>query len=94
MYPAGVLMLVYDLYLNKENQRGGSLNKHVKRVWGNRVFDLFSKYLGLKTLTSATLVPIALILGKDQLENFFMEEQMADLYQKICLLDDPLSKLS
>ena len=91
LVPIGVLMLVYDLYLNKENQRGGSLNKHVKRVWGNRVFDLFSKYLGLKTLTSATLVPIALILGKDQLENFFMEEQTGGFLPKdMPILDDPL----
>lgn len=91
LVPVGVLMLIYDLYINKENQRGGSLNKHVKRVWGNRVLDLFAKYLGIKTLTSATLVPMALILGKEQLENLLKDEQTGGfLPRDLPVLDDPL----
>ena len=91
LVPIGILMLIYELYVNKETQKGGSLNKHVKRVWGNRVVDLFTKYLGIKTLTSATLVPIALILGKQQLENFLKDDQTGGfLPDKIPLLDDPL----
>jgi len=91
LVPIGILMLIYELYVNKETQKGGSLNKHVKRVWGNRVVDLFTKYLGIKTLTSATLVPIALILGKQQLENFLKDDQSGGfLPEKIPLLDDPL----
>ena len=47
--------------------------------------------LGIKTLTSATLVPIALILGKQQLENFLKDDQSGGfLPDKIPLLDDPL----
>ncbi len=91
LVPVGVLMLIYDLYINRENQKGGSLNKHVKRVWGNRVLDLFAKYLGIKTLTSATLVPMALILGKDQLENLLKDEQTGGfLPNDLPVLDDPL----
>ena len=91
LVPIGVLMLIYDLYINRENQKGGSLNKHVKRVWGNRVLDLFAKYLGIKTLTSATLVPMALILGKEQLENLLKEEQTGGfLPEDLPVLDDPL----
>lgn len=91
LVPIGVLMLIYDLYLNNESQNGGSLNKHVKRVWGNRVFDLFSKYLGIKMLTSATLVPMALILGKQQLENLLTDEQSGGFIPDgIPILDDPL----
>ena len=91
LVPIGVLMLIYDLYINKENQTGGSLNKHVKRVWGNRVLDLFAKYLGIKTLTSATLVPIALILGKNQLENLLKDEQSGGFIgDNLPILDDPL----
>ena len=37
---------------------------------GNRVFDLYLKYIGIKTLTTATLVPVALLAGKDAMEEF------------------------
>ena len=91
LVPIGVLMLIYELYINKENQKGGGLNKYVKRIWGNRVLDLFSKYLCIKILTSTTLVHIALILGKNQLENFFKDDQLGGfLPKKIPILDDQL----
>ena len=35
------------------------------KILGNRVFDLYLKYRGIKMLTSTTLVPLALIMGKD-----------------------------
>ena len=68
LVPLGVLMFVYDLYNKNQVQKGGNLNKFVKKTYGNRVLDLFFKYQGLKTLTSTTLVPFALIYGKDALE--------------------------
>ena len=69
LVPLGILMFVYDLYNKEQVQKGGSLNKYIKSVYGNRVLDLFFKYQGLKTLTSSTLVPFALIYGKDVLES-------------------------
>lgn len=93
LVPLGVLMLVYDLYMNQENQKGGSLKKFVKRAYGNRVVDLFAKYQGLKTLTSATLVPFALILGRDALESLLKDDQQiggALIPANLPLLDDPL----
>lgn len=93
LVPLGVLMLVYDLYINQENQKGGSLKKFVKRAYGNRVVDLFAKYQGLKTLTSATLVPFALILGRDALESLLKDDQQiggALIPANLPLLDDPL----
>tara|TARA_B100000963_G_C22637277_1_gene678309 strand:- start:4406 stop:5086 length:681 start_codon:yes stop_codon:yes gene_type:complete len=93
LVPLGVLMLVYDLYMNRENQQGGSLKKFVKRTYGNRVIDLFAKYQGLKTLTSATLVPFALILGRDALESLLKDDQQlggALIPANLPLLDDPL----
>lgn len=92
LVPLGTLMFVYNLYINKENQNGGALNKHVKRVWGNRVLDLFLKYNGIKTLTTATLVPIALIKGKDALEQVLKNKQDggALVPKNIPLIDDPL----
>jgi hypothetical protein len=94
LVPIGVIMLLHDLYMNNENQKGGSLKKFVKRAYGNRVVDLFAKYQGLKTLTSATLVPFALILGRDALEDFLKDDdaQMGGslLPSNLPLLDDPL----
>ena len=93
LVPLGVVMLLYNLYTNKETQQGGSLKKFVKRTYGNRVIDLFAKYQGLKMLTSATLVPFALIMGKDFLESLLTDdEQMggAVIPDNLPLLDDPL----
>ena len=93
LVPLGVVMLIYNLYMNKESQRGGSLNKFVKRTYGNRVIDLFAKYQGLKTLTSATLVPFALIMGRDALESLLKDDEQiggALIPNNLPLLDDPL----
>lgn len=79
--------------MNKETQKGGSLTKFVKRTYGNRVIDLFAKYQGLKTLTSATLVPFALIMGRDALESLLKDDEQiggALIPNNLPLLDDPL----
>ena len=96
LVPLGILMLVYDLYKRRENQKGGNMKKFIKRIWGNRVLDLFAKYKGIKTLTSATLVPFALILGKDALEDFLKEGTISKqnggftIPKDLPILDDPL----
>lgn len=93
LIPLGLLMFIYELYIQRESQKGGNLGKHVKRVWGNRVLDLFLKYLGVKTLTTVTLVPFALILGKDMLEKVLKGDKQVGghiLSKKIPVVDDPL----
>ena len=45
------------------------LKKFVNMLVGNRVFDVYLKYMGIKTITTATLVPVALLAGKDALKN-------------------------
>ena len=50
---------------------------------GNRVLDLYLKYNGIKMLTTATLVPIALILGKDAFENIVMEQKNDSIMTKV-----------
>ena len=93
LVPIGVVMLIYDLYMNKETQKGGSLTKFIKRTYGNRVIDLFAKYQGLKMLTSATLVPFALIMGRDALESLLKDDAQiggALIPANLPLLDDPL----
>ena len=39
-----------------------------KKLLGNRILDLYLKYTALKTLNSATMVPIAFIMGRDYLK--------------------------
>jgi hypothetical protein len=50
-------------------QKGGfgmaNLKSFVKQMSDNRVLDIYLKYLGITLLTPATLVPIALIMGKE-----------------------------
>jgi hypothetical protein len=47
--------------------------KTARALVGNRVLDLYLKYLGVTTLTSATLVPFALVLGRDAFEAVVQE---------------------
>ena len=59
---------------------------------GNRAFDVYLKYMGIKTLTSATLVPVALLLGKDAMEYFLtdVEQTGGAMLDDLPILDDPL----
>ena len=88
-------MLMYNLYEKGQagGQRGGAeLMKYVKDTWGNRVLDIFLKYKGITTLTAGTMVPLALILGKEALEQVFQQgggENMG-LPDDMPIIDDPL----
>ena len=65
------------------------LRDFAQSLVGNRVLDLYLKYLGVKTLTTATLVPVALIAGKSAMEKFLKNvEQKGGA--KLPVLDDPL----
>ena len=72
---------------------GQNVKSWLKKLLGNRVFDLYVKYLGVKTLTTATLVPIGLILSRDFLENFMKNDDQVGgslLDMKLPILDNPL----
>ncbi len=80
-----------EFVTNKVSSKNAT--EFVKRVASNRILDLFLKYLGIKTLTSATLVPFALILGKEAFESYVMNKGQvggAFLDIKIPVLDHPL----
>lgn len=77
------------------------LYKFSSELVSNRVFDVYLKYMGIKTLTSATLVPVALILGKDAMERYLRETSETDTEdlleggssienRNIVVIDDPL----
>ena len=83
---------------------GGSLTKlknldikgFTKDLVDNRVLDIYLKYMGIKTLTTATLVPLALIMGRDLFESVVNQIKESDqsggnfLDDKIPVLDDNL----
>ena len=74
------------------NEASKKLYKFGSDLVGNRVFDLYIKYMGIKTLTSATLVPVALLLGKDAMESFLMDVEQTGgaMLDDLPVLDDPL----
>ena len=86
----------------QENLKKGSdkLVNFVKKVNDNRILDIYIKYMGIKTLTTSTLVPLGLIMGQDVLTkaiNFIINSdkhtnQIGGNYleQKIPVLDDNL----
>ena len=65
-----------------KRQRGGfgmeNVSSFVKKVVDNRVLDLYLKFLGITLLTPATLVPIALIMGKETFEQVVKDMKQND----------------
>ena len=92
LVPLGVLMYLYSIY--NRSQKGGGVKDYIKDIWGNRILDIFMKYRGIKLLTTSTLVPIGLLLGKDYLESILINEQKGggdlELPDDLLVLDDPL----
>jgi hypothetical protein len=64
----------YKQLLQQQQQGGASLNEFVRRITSNRVLELYLKYLGLTTLNSVTLVPFALLLGRDYFQQYLMKK--------------------
>jgi len=100
LVPLGILMGVYQMYTERQ-QKGGSdkgsgnmFYDFAQGVVGNRVLDLFLKYKGIMTLNAYTLVPIALILGKDALTDYVKNKedtkQTGGRRVNLPVADDPL----
>lgn len=97
--------IVYNYGISNKTTGGGlikesnkNIKKFLKKVVDNRILDIYLKYMGIKTLTTSTLVPIALIMGKDTLVdaiNFIINSDNQKgggnfLENKIPVLDDEL----
>lgn len=88
---------IYKTTGGSDNKLGGLyLKSFLNKLVSNRVLDLYLKYLGIKMLTTATLVPISLIMGRDLFEksiNYIVSSDQKGgnfLENKIPLLDDDL----
>jgi hypothetical protein len=75
-----------------KTQVGGMrVNDFAKKLLGNRILDLYLKYTALKTLNSATMVPIAFIMGRDYLKKILNQTGGGDpIPSNIPLFDHPL----
>ena len=67
-----------------------NVKQFLKDLLGNRVLDVYLKYLGVKTLTTASLVPFGLIYGKDFVEKQLSAQTGGDLLSVIPFIDHPL----
>ena len=73
-----------------------SIKNFTQGLVSNRVLDLYLKYMGITTLTTATLVPLALIMGNTYFEDAVNYIRSSDqsggvfLDNKIPVLDDEL----
>ena len=88
---------IYKTTGGADNKLGGLyLKSFLNKLVSNRVLDLYLKYLGIKMLTTATLVPLSLIMGRDLFEksiNYIVSSDQKGgnfLENKIPLLDDDL----
>ena len=99
LVPLGVLMAVYQMYMDRQQGGGSKLDTNMfydfaSGLVGNRVLDLFLKYKGIMTLNAYTLVPIALILGKDVLKDYVKNKgdtlQQGGQEVRLPIADDPL----
>jgi hypothetical protein len=83
----------YRQLLQQQQYGGGNLNDFVRRITSNRVLELYLKYLGLTTLNSVTLVPFALLLGRDYFQKYLLNKSQRGggelVPRKIPFVDNP-----
>ena len=83
---------IYTAKGNGRSQIGGTrVTDFAKKILGNRILDLYLKYNALKILNTATIVPMAFILGKEHLQRVLNQSGGGDpIPSDIPILDHPL----
>ena len=78
------------------NLKMPNVKKISNKIVNNRILDLYLKYMGVKLLTTSTMVPLALILSKDIFKKVVKGlisnkkgGKIPKIPEKIPLLDDP-----
>ena len=59
-------------------------------IVGNQVLDIYLKYNGIESLTTATLMPMALILGKEEFLKNIKNQKGGFISNKMPVIGDPL----
>ena len=83
---------IYTAKGKGKSQIGGTrVTDFAKKILGNRILDLYLKYNALKLLNTATIVPIAFILGKEYLQKVLNQSGGGDpIPTNIPILDHAL----
>ena len=75
----------------KKKFGGKNVTQFLKKILGNRVFDLYLKYLGITSLTTATLVPFGLVLSAEYADKIIKKKPLGKLTKtRIPILDNSL----
>ena len=83
---------IYTAKGNGKSQIGGNrVTDFAKKILGNRILDLYLKYNALKILNTATIVPMAFILGREHLQKVLNQSGGGDpIPSDIPILDHSL----
>jgi len=49
----------------KKSLNGVNVTNFLRKILGNRVLDIYLKYLGVSVLTTSTVIPLGLVLSAD-----------------------------
>ena len=91
LIPIGILKLIHHMHVRHLTQKNGDLRSYIKASWNKEIINLLKKYHKTTTLTTSTLVPLAIIMDKETLNNYFVNKQDLSIYRKnLSFIDDPL----
>ena len=73
-------------------EASNKLYNFAEQLVGSRILDVYLKYRGIKLLTTSTLVPLALVYGRDQFEAIIKKfvQQGGNIPKELPVIDDPL----
>ena len=60
----------------KKSLNGKNVTDFLRKILGNRVFDIYLKYLGITALTTSTLVPLGLVLSADYADKIMKKKPL------------------
>uniref|UniRef100_A0A6C0B570 Uncharacterized protein n=1 Tax=viral metagenome TaxID=1070528 RepID=A0A6C0B570_9ZZZZ len=75
----------------KKKFRGKNVTDFLKKILGNRVFDLYLKYLGITSLTTSTLVPFGLVLSAEYADKIIKKKKVGKFTKdRLPIIDNSL----
>ena len=75
----------------KKKFGGKNVTQFLKKILGNRVFDLYLKYLGIASLTTSTLVPFGLVLSAEYADKIIKKKSLGKFDKsRIPILDNSM----
>ena len=70
---------------------GKNVTDFLRKILGNRVFDLYLKYLGITSLTTSTLVPFGLVLSAEYAKKIITKKKIGKFSKnRLPILDNSL----